>query len=127
VAYTTPCEALVAVRRVIAPAEAARTAVRGGLRATGRQQWTDQPTIARRHPQQRAPAGRRGEAIEHRLELVGGGVAGQDLGVARQREPAGFAVTDVARPGLEVAARRRWICAVHDVLDGGPLAESPHV
>ena len=91
------------VGRVLAPGQPARLAVRGGLLARRAEQRPDQPAVARGHAQQRAPAGRGGEPVEHGLHLVGRGVAGGD--VAR-REPRGLGVAGVARPGLDVAGRR---------------------
>ena len=92
-----------ALRRVLAPREAARRAPRRGLRAPGAEQRAHEPALARAHAEQRAPARRGGEPVEHRLDLVGRGVAGGHVGVAPPGEPRRLGVADVARPGLEVA------------------------
>ena len=70
VSHPRPREALVVVALVLAPLQAARLAVGGRLLARDAQQRADQPPVARRHPQQRAPARRGREPVENRLDLV---------------------------------------------------------
>src|SRR4051794_32680465 len=91
------------VRRVLAPAEAALAAPRGGLLARDPEQRADEPPGARRHPEQRAAAGRCREAVEDRLGLVGRRVGGGDTGAGpRGRcQPRRRRVADVARPRLQ--------------------------
>ena len=98
-------EALAGVRAVLAPAQAALAAVGGGLLAREREQRPHQPAVARRDPEQRAAAGRGGEAVEHGLGLVGRRVAGRDQRTAGELERA--RVAHVARPRLQVAAAGR--------------------
>ena len=57
--------------------EAARAAVVARLLARDLQQRAHQPPAPRLHAQQRAAAGRDGQAVEHRLGLVGRGVGGR--------------------------------------------------
>ena len=95
--------ACVGVGRVLAPRQAVLGAPRLGLGAPGAEQRADQPAVARAHPEQRAPAGRGGEPVEHGLDLVGGGVAGGDVGVALRGQPRRLGVAGVARPRLQVA------------------------
>ena len=98
-------EAAALVGAVLAPRQAPRDAVRGGLLARHSQQRAHEPPLARRDPAQRAPPGRGGEAVEHRLDLVRGRVAGRDQRAAGERGRA--RVAQVASPGLEVSAVRR--------------------
>src|SRR5207237_5709602 len=92
-------ETNVLVGRVVAPLEAALLAVGAGLRAGRAQQRADQALAPRRHSEQRAPAWRYGEPVQHGLGLVGGGVGG---GVVALRVALGQLVAAVARLGLEV-------------------------
>ena len=81
-------------------------APRLGRRAPDREQRAHEPPVALAHAEQRAAPGRGGEPVEHRLDLVGGRVAGRDVGVALAREPRRRGVALVARPRLEVALGR---------------------
>ena len=83
--------------------EAVLGAPRLRVGAPGAEQRAHEPALARAHAQQRAPARRGGEPVEHGLDLVGGGVAGGDVGVALLGEPRRLGVADVARPRLQVA------------------------
>jgi hypothetical protein len=79
--------------------------VSGGLRARDPEQRADQVPLARRHAEQRpAPGGSR-EPVEDRLDLVGGGVAGGEVGPARRGQLPAGRVPGLARPGLHVAGR----------------------
>ena len=51
------------------------------------EQRPHQPALARAHAEQRPAPGRGGEPVEHRLDLVGGGVAGGDDAAAPARAP----------------------------------------
>ena len=95
------------VARVLAPGQPALGAVGRGLLAGREQQRADEPARARRHPEQRAAAGRGGEPVEHGLDLVGRGVAGGDDGAAARARSGPRGVALVARPGLHVAALGR--------------------
>ena len=93
------------VAGVLAPRQPVLGAPRLGVGAPHPEQRPDQPAVARAHAEQRAAAGRGGEPVEHRLDLVGGGVAGGDVGAALRGEPRRLGVAGVARPRLQVALR----------------------
>ena len=109
------------VRGVLAPRQPGLGAPRLGLGAPDREQRAHEPPVALAHAQQGAAAGRGGEPVEHRLDLVGGRVAGGDVGVALEREPRRLGVALVARPRLQVALRARR--AVDGERHAEPLAE----
>ena len=98
---------------VLAPGQPALDAVRGGLRPRQLQQRAEHPARARRHAEQRAPAGRGEQPVEDGLGLVGGRVADRDraLELAPPRRSAPPAPTPArcraaARPAARAAARR---------------------
>ena len=70
------------LRHVVAPGQAALLAVGGRLRARDAEQRAHEQPVARAHAEQRAAARRGGEPVEDRLDLVVGGVARGDDGVA---------------------------------------------
>ena len=71
---------------VLTPAETPGRAVRRRLRAREPEQRPDEGPLSRAHAEQRAPARRGREPVEDRLDLVGRGVAGGDIGTARRRQ-----------------------------------------
>ena len=77
---------------------------------------TSRPS-SRAHPEQRAPARRRREPVEHRLGLVAHRVPGRDPRAARGREARRRAEPLVAGPGLEVPRARRGPGPLDDELD----------
>ena len=79
--------AALGVGRVVAPLEPALFAVGGRLLPGEAEQRAHQAAVALAHPEQGPAAGRGGEAVEDRLDLVVGGVAGGDQGAVRQRQP----------------------------------------
>ena len=85
-AHARAREAGVGVRRVLAPLEAARAAVLARLLAGDLEQRAHQPPAPRLHAEQRPPAGRDGQPVEHGLGLVGRGVGG---GVVAGGQPLG--------------------------------------
>ena len=85
---------------VLAPGEAALHAVSGRLLARAAEQRSDHARAVA-DPEQRAPARRGGEPVEHGLDLVGGRVTGGD----DRAEPRRLPVAHLPRPCLDVAAR----------------------
>ena len=75
------------VRGVLAPGKAVLGAPRLGVGARDGEERAHEPAVARAHAQQRTAAGRRREPVEHGLDLVRGGVAGRDVGVALACQP----------------------------------------
>ena len=96
-------EALLSSSRQVSPRA---LAVGGRLLARELEQRPHQQPLARAHAEQRPAAGRGRKPVEDRLDLVGGGVPGGDVGAARASASSrGRAVALVARPGLQVPAR----------------------
>ena len=118
-------ESLLASSRQVSPRASQWAA---GLLARDAEQRAHEPALARGHPEQRAPAGRRGEPVEHGLDLVGRRVAGGDVAACDRATAARVAL--VACPRLKVpvlpgeAGRcRRTPRAAYVQLDAEPLAQ----
>jgi hypothetical protein len=124
-AYPRAREALVDIARVLPPGESALAAVGRRLLARERQQGTDQTTIGGHHPEQRPAPRRGGEAVEDRLDLVARRMPGGEETVATLGGLGGGRVAQLARPRLQVAARRlgRALGADHLELHPQPLAQ----
>ena len=96
-------------------------AVGGGLLARDARGAGGRAALARGHAEEGAAAGRRGEPVEHGLDLVGRRVAGGD--VAAAGEPRRGGVARVARPRLQVAGALGPARALHVKRDAEPLAQ----
>ena len=115
-------EGRIVIRRVVGERQACRGGEPPGVGALEREQRADHPAAASGQPEDRPPAGRDREAVEHRLGHIGAGVAGGDpVGVVPRPPALGRGVAGVPGGSLDVAVAE--LGPDHLEVDPEPRAE----